>query len=79
MTIDNGCWPSQFVVYSYDNDEDPTWGSIAAMTTENCDTENWEADAALDNPSDLYGKAFVAVSSLLRWLMELISKIFKLG
>ena len=79
MTIYDSCWPSQFVVYSYDNDEDATWGSIEAMTTENCDTENWEAEERLDNPKDMYGKLFVAVSSLIEWLLELMRKVFKIG
>ena len=77
LTIDDSCWPSQYVVYSYTNDENDKWGSIEMMTTENCDTENWEADNKLDNPTDKLGKVFVAVSSLLKWIMEVIRKIFK--
>ena len=77
LTIDDSCWPSQYVVYSYTNEENDKWGSIEMMTTENCDTENWEADNKLDNPTDKLGKVFVAVSSLLKWIMEVIRKIFK--
>lgn len=77
VTINNSCWPSQFVVYKYTNPDEDTQGDIEIMTTENCDTENWEAEEKLDNPTDKYGKIFVAVSSLLKWLMELIVKIFK--
>ena len=78
LSIDNSCWPSQYVVYSYSNSENDKWGSIEAMTTENCDTENWEADDKIDNPTDNLGKIFVAVTSLLNWIMELIKKIFHL-
>lgn len=77
VTINNSCWPSQFVVYSYTNPDEDSDGEIAVMTTENCDTENWEADEKIDNPTDKYGKIFVAVSALLKWIMELFSKIFK--
>ena len=77
VTIDNACWPSQFVVYSYTNPDNDKDGEIEAMTTENCDTENWEAEDKIDNPTDKYGKIFVAVTSLITWLMELITKLFK--
>lgn len=77
VTIDNSCWPSQFVVYSYTNPDNDKDGEIEAMTTDNCDTENWEAEERLDNPTDKHGKIFVAVTSLIKWLMELILKIFK--
>ena len=79
VTIENSCWPSQFVVYSYTNPDEDSDGEIEIMTAENCDTENWEADEKVDNPTDKFGKIFVAVTSLLKWLMELINKIFKLG
>ncbi|MBQ7117507.1 MAG: hypothetical protein IJN88_04790 [Clostridia bacterium] len=79
LTVNNSCWPSQFVVYSYTNPDEDSDGEIEIMTTENCDTENWEAEEKIDNPKDKYGKIFVAVTSLLKWLMELFTKIFKLG
>ena len=79
LTVGNVCWPSRFVVYSYTNPEVETDGEIAPMTTENCDTENWEADDKMDNPTDRAGKIFSAVSALLKWLMALITKIFHLG
>ncbi len=78
LSISNSCWPSQFVVYSYTNPENGKWGSIETMTTENCDTENWEAEEKLDNPKDKYGKIFAAVSALITWLIELFNKIFKI-
>ena len=76
VTIENSCWPSQFVVYSYTNPDEDSDGEIEIMTVENCDTENWVADEKIDNPTDKYGKIFVAVTSLLKWLMKLIEKIF---
>lgn len=77
LNINNSCWPSQFVVYSYTDPDNDKWGSIEAMTTENCDTENWEADDALDNPTDKYGKIFSGLSAFLTWLIELFRMIFK--
>ncbi len=79
LTVDNSCWPSQFVVYEYTNPDEDSDGEIETMTTDNCDTENWEAEEKIDNPTDKYGKIFVAVSSLIKWLMELIKMIFRLG
>ncbi len=78
VTVNNSCWPSQFVVYSYTNPDEDSDGEIEAMTAENCDTENWEADEKIDNPTDKYGKIFVAVASLIEWLMSLIKMLFKL-
>lgn len=77
VTINNSCWPSQFAVYTYTNPDEDSDGEIEVMTKENCDTENWEAEEKLDNPTDKHGKIFVAVMSLLKWLVELITKIFK--
>lgn len=77
QTIYNSCWPSQFAVYYYTSEESDKWGSIEAMTTENCDTENWEADDKIENPDTQLGRIFVAVSTFLKWLMDLVRKIFK--
>jgi hypothetical protein len=79
VTIDNSCWPSQFVVYSYTNPDNDKDGEIEAMTAENCDTENWEAEDRLDNPTDKSGKIFVAITAFINWLIELFAKIFKVG
>ena len=75
VTINNSCWPSQFVVYEYTNPDEDSDGEISVMTTENCDTENWEADEKLDNPTTKFGKIFTAVSALLTWLMEFFKMI----
>ena len=77
LTINNSCWPSQFVVYSYTNPDEDSDGEIAVMTTENCDTENWEADEKVDNPKDKHSRIFVAVTALINWVIELFKKIFK--
>ena len=77
VTIENSCWPSQFVVYEYTNPSNDKDGEISVMTTENCDTENWEAEEKIENPKDKYGKIFVAITALLTWIMELFTKIFK--
>ena len=76
VTVANGCWPSRFVTYSYTNPEEPTDGEIEVMTTENCDTENWEANEAQDHPANKYSKIYVAVTSLIKWLIALFKKIF---
>ncbi len=39
------------------------------MSTENCDTENWESEDRIDNPTDKYGKIFVAVTELIKWFV----------
>ena len=77
LTVNNSCWPSRFVVFTY---PDTIWiedGDIETMTTENCDTENWEADDQLDNPSSKAEKLFSALTSLIKWLLEIIQKLFK--
>lgn len=79
VTIDNSCWPSQFVVYSYTNPDNDKDGEIEAMTTENCDTENWEANEKADNPKTEDERIFVGVLSIIRWIIDLIKKIFKIG
>lgn len=76
VTINNSCWPSQFVVYSYTNPDDDSDGEIAVMTEENCDTENWEADDSVDNPKNKYSRLFIALTALINWLLEIIIKIF---
>lgn len=77
LNINTACWPSQFVVYKYTNPDEATQGDIEIMTTENCDTENWEADEKLDNPKGKHSKIFVAITAFINWLMELFAKIFK--
>ena len=76
QTINNSVWPSQFVVYEYTNPDEATDGEIYTMTTENCDTENWEADEKIDKPTDKYGKIFVPLMAFIEWLIELFAKIF---
>ena len=77
VTINNSCWPSQFVVYEYTNPDEDSDGEISVMTTENCDTENWEADEKVDKPTDKHSKIFVAVTALINWVIQLFKKIFK--
>ena len=77
LTIDNSTWPSQFVVYEYTNPDEDCDGEISVMTTENCDTENWEAEEKIDNPTEKHGKLYVAITALINWIIELFKKIFK--
>ena len=59
---------------TYDGD-----GEIDTMTTENCDTENWEAEEKVDRQTEKSGKIFTAISSFIKWLLELILKLFRKG
>ena len=76
ITVDNACWPSRFVVYSYTNPDDDRDGEIETMTTENCDTENWEADdsAKTMNP---FQKVIKAIKAWFVWLRALFTKLFR--
>ena len=76
VTTENSCWPSQFVVYSYTNPEEDSDGDIAVMTTENCDTENWEADDEVENPKNKFSKLFIALTALINWIVEALMKLF---
>ena len=78
VTVENSCWPSRFVVYSYTNPDVASDGEIEAMSTENCDTENWEADAEVDHPATFWGKITVAFSAFFNWLKALFKKLFKI-
>ena len=76
LTVDTGCWPSRFVVYSYTNPDLARDGEIEAMTTENCDTENWTAEdpeAAYSNPIQW---AVTALKTWFRWVRALFGLIF---
>ncbi len=79
VTVDNGCWPSRFVVYTGTNPDDRTEGEIAAMTTENCDTEHWEADEENDRPAGFFEKLRAAFTSWFEWIKALFRLLFKLG
>ena len=79
VTVDSGCWPSRFVVYSYTNPDEPTEGEIVVMTAENCDTENWEADEETDRPAGFFAKLRVAFTALFGWFKALFQKMFKAG
>ena len=79
VTVDNGCWPSRFVVYSYTDPEDEANGTLEAMTSENCDTENWVADEQTDRPSGFFAKLRVALSAIFTWLKAAFQKLFKIA
>lgn len=57
---------SQFVVY----DKDRNWAD--KMTTENCNTEQWEANPDEDMPETKKEFIFVSVKALLEWLIQLV-------
>ena len=78
VTVENSCWPSRFVTYTYTNPDVASDGEIEAMSTENCDTENWEADAEVDHPATFWGKITVAFSAFFNWLKALFKKLFKI-
>ncbi len=57
---------SQYVVY----DKDRNWAD--KMTTENCHTEQWEADPKEDMPATKKEFIFTSVKALIEWLINLI-------
>lgn len=75
LTIDNSCWPSQFVVYEYTDPDNAVGGEIYKMTKENCDTENWEAEEKYDDPETIIDKLMVAVLAFVNWLVDLFQKL----
>lgn len=68
LTVDDFEW-GQFIVY--DNQKDAAY----KMTTENCNTEAWEADKDKETPEGAYAKLFVFIRSVINWLRELIALI----
>lgn len=60
---------SQYVVYNKENNY------ADKMTTENCNTEQWEADPEKDMPSTKQGFIFVAVSALISWFIDLFKML----
>ncbi len=66
LTVDDFKW-SQFMVYDYDTD------TMAAMTEENCHTEQWEADEKEEN---LFSRLISFLKSFFKWLKELVGKVF---
>ena len=76
VTVENGCWPSRFVVYTYTNPDDRTQGEIAAMTAENCDTEHWEAINEIDRPIGFIARLRVSLIARFSWIKALFRKIF---
>ena len=76
VTVGTGCWPSRFTVLTYtdpDNDDD---GEVVAMTPENCDTENWEANDELDNPTGFFGRIRAVFLSLFLWIKGIFENLF---
>lgn len=62
---------TQFMVY--DNDTKV----MSSMTTENCDTYNWEANDAEDNPTSKDEWTNALVVSFIRWLTGLLKVLVK--
>lgn len=57
---------SQYVVYNKNNNY------ADKMTTENCNTEAWEANPGEDKPDNKLSFIFRALESLFKWLKELV-------
>ena len=47
---------------------DKPTNTLSAMTTENCNTENWVADREAENPSSLIAKLRMRITALIAWL-----------
>ncbi len=77
LTVETGCWPSRFVVYSYTNPDSNADGEIEAMTPLNCDTENWTAEDPDKASNDPIGWAISALRAWLKWVRALFQMIFK--
>lgn len=74
LTVDDFS-ETQFMV------QHPTdWWAMAPMTTENCNTEAWTADANIDKPTTEHGKLSALFGSILDWLNAFLdfirSKLF---
>ncbi len=70
LTVDDFPY-SQFMVYNTEAD------TLAPMTEENCNTENWDADPDVYRPESFFDKLRVAIKSFVRWLglsLELIAE-----
>lgn len=68
LTVDDFEY-TQFIVY--DNEKEEAF----PMTEDNYNTESWVAKKELDKPDDKYGRLFSILSSLIKWLFELITFI----
>jgi pimeloyl-ACP methyl ester carboxylesterase len=71
LTVETGCWPSRFVVYSYTNPDDAKDGEIEAMTPENCDTENWVAEDKAETAKNPFKRLFEGIAAWFRWIKAL--------
>ena len=79
VTVENSCWPSRFVTYTYTNPDEASDGEIAVMTADNCNTEHWEADEETDRPDGFFAKLRVAFTAWFQWLKALFNKLFDRG
>ncbi len=79
VTVENSCWPSRFVTYTYTNPDEASDGEIAVMTADNCNTEHWEADEETDRPDSFFAKLRVAFTAWFQWLKALFNKLFDRG
>lgn len=68
LTVNDFEW-TQFMVYNYATD------TMAAMTEDNCHTEQWEAEKEEEVTG--IAKLFSFLTVFFNWLKELFSKIFK--
>ncbi len=66
LTVDN-FEIGQFIVYDYDTD------TVSKMTTENCDTYNWNTNEKPLDPDDKAGFGFRIITKLILWLMDVIA------
>ena len=66
LTVEDFPW-SQFMVYDYDTD------TMVAMTEENCNTEQWQADEEVDNQSNFFKVLTNFIKKLLNWFKQLFS------
>lgn len=78
LTVDDFDW-SQFVIYTPSADDSlGEWGTFSKMTKDNCNIEQWEANAELEKPQTKQERIFTLIASLLKWLTTIFALLSQL-
>lgn len=68
LTVDDFPY-TRFIIYDYEKD------IFTAMTEENCNIQNWDADSKVENPQTKQEKTTALLVSLMRWLTAIFNAI----
>lgn len=71
LTVDDFPF-TRFIIYNYEDN------IFEAMTEENCDIGNWEAESDIEKPEGDSGKLQSIIVSLMRWLTAIFNAIREL-